>query len=171
MDFFEVVGSRYSCRAYHEREVEDGKLEEIMEAARIAPSASNRQEWRFIVVSDAGKRERLAEIAHNQKFLAQAPIVIAACAVTDGHVMACGQACYPINVAIALEHVSLAATALGLASCWIGAFEEGPARKLLGVPSGVRIVQLMSLGYPADKCRPRTRLPLAEILMHDAWQG
>ncbi len=171
MDFFEVVGSRYSCRVYQEREVEDEKLEEIMEAARMAPSASNRQEWRFIAVRDAEKREKLATIAHNQKFLAQAPVVIAAAAVTDGHMMACGQASYPIDVAIALEHISLAATALGLGTCWIGAFEEEPARKLLGIPSGVRVVQLMSLGYPADKCRPKTRLPLTEILMHDAWLG
>lgn len=170
MDFFEAVSSRYSCRAYKDTPVEEGKLEKIMEAARIAPSASNRQEWRFILVTDPETRRKLAAIAHDQQFVGQAPVVIAACAVSDEHVMACGQQCYPIDVAIALEHIALAATALGLATCWIGAFKEEPAKKLLGIPDDVRIVDLMALGYPADQLRPKTRLAIEQILMREEWQ-
>jgi nitroreductase len=171
MDYFETVQGRYSCRSYKDKPVEADKLDRIMEAARLAPSASNRQEWRFVAVTDPAKRAELARIAHNQQFIAQAPVVIAACAATDGHLMACGQPCYPIDVAIALEHIALAATALGLATCWIGAFEEKPARKLLGIPDGVRVVQLMPLGYPADKPRAKSRLAMSDILMREAWQG
>ncbi len=171
MDFFDVVENRYSCRAYLDRPVEDEKLEKIMEAARLAPSASNRQEWRFIAVTDSEKRKKLAAIAHDQQFVGEAPAVIAACAVTDNHIMSCGQPCYPIDVAIALEHVALAATALGLATCWIGAFKEEPAKKLLGVPADVRIVELMPLGYPADKIRPKSRLSLDEVFIREKWQG
>jgi len=169
MDFHEAVERRYSCRDYQDRPVEPEKLERIMEAARFAPSASNRQEWRFVAVTDPAKRAKLAKIAHGQKFVGQAPLVIAACAVTDGHVMSCGQLSYPIDVAIALEHVALAATAEGLATCWIGAFDEEPVKTLLGIPADVRVVQLMPLGYPADKPRPKTRFALQDILMRDEW--
>jgi len=170
MDFFDVVKNRYSTRAYQDRPVEEEKIFQVIEAARLAPSASNRQEWRFIVVRDLEKRQALGDIAHKQAFIGQAPVVIAACAATDDHMMSCGQPCYPIDVAIALEHISLAAVALGLGTCWIGAFDEAPAKKLLGVPADVRIVQLMPLGYPADKPRPKTRLRREEILMWDGWR-
>ncbi len=171
MDLFEAVGGRYSCRNYQDRPVEEEKLARILEAARLAPSASNRQEWRFIVVTDAAVRAKLVDMAHKQKFVGQAPVVIVACAVTDGHLMACGQSCYPIDVAIALEHIALAATALGLGTCWIGAFDEEPVKKLLGIPAEVRVVELMPLGYPADKPRPKTRLPLEDIRMSERWEA
>jgi len=170
MDFFDAVTNRYSVRAYLDRPVDDEVLNKIIDAARLAPSASNRQEWRFIAVRDPEKRKKLAEIAHNQSFLAQAPVILAACAVTDGHEMSCGQLCYPIDVAIALEHIALAATAQGLGTCWIGAFDERAAKTLLGVPPDVRIVQLMPLGFPADKARAKTRMRLDEILMTDKWR-
>jgi nitroreductase len=170
MDFFDAVKGRYSTRAYQDKPVEEEKLLQILDAARLAPSASNRQEWRFIVVRDAEKRAKLADIAHKQAFVGQAPVVLAACAVTDNHLMSCGQPCYPIDVAIALEHVALAATALGLGTCWIGAFDETAAKKLLGVPADVRIIELMPLGYPSEKPRPKTRMRLDEIVMNDAWR-
>lgn len=171
MDFHEAVKSRYSCRDYQDRPVEPEKLDRIIEAARLAPSASNRQEWRFVAVTDPAKRAALTKIAHGQKFVGQAPLVIAACALTDGHVMSCGQLSYTIDVAIALEHIALAATAEGLATCWIGAFDEEPVKKLLGIPADVRVVQLMPLGYAADKRGPGTRMALRDILMHDEWSG
>jgi nitroreductase len=171
MDFHEAVKSRYSCRDYQDRPVEPEKLDRIIEAARLAPSASNRQEWRFVAVTDPAKRTALTKIAHGQKFVGQAPLVIAACALTDGHVMSCGQLSYTIDVAIALEHIALAATVEGLATCWIGAFDEEPVKKLLGIPADVRVVQLMPLGYAADKRGPGTRMALRDILMHDEWSG
>jgi nitroreductase len=171
MEFTDVVQRRYSVRAYKSQELTDGQVEKIIEAARLAPSASNRQEWRFIVVRDADKRKKLAAAAHDQGFVGQASAVVVACAVTDGHLMSCGQLCYPIDVAIALEHIALAATDMGLGTCWIGAFDEKAVKQILGVPKEVRVVELMPLGYPADKQHPKTRLALDEILMWDEWKG
>ena len=170
MEFKDVVARRYSVRTYKDKELTDDVVEAVIEAARIAPSASNRQEWRFIVVRDAETRKKLAVAAHNQAFVGKAPAVIAACAVTDSHKMSCGQLCYPIDVAIALEHIALAAADMGLGTCWIGAFDEKAVRQILGVPEDVRVVELMPLGYPADKPGPKTRLPLADILMWEGWR-
>ena len=171
MTVFEAICSRYSVRAYQDRAIEEDKLQRILEAARLAPSARNRQEWRFVVVRDPALRERLAEAANGQRQVAQAPVVIAACAETDGAVMTCGQECYPIDVAIALEHIALQAVEEGLGTCWIGAFREDAAKEVLQIPADapIRIVELMPLGYAADTPREKTRLALADIVMYDAW--
>ena len=171
MTVFEAIQTRQSVRAYQDREVEEDKLQRILEAARLAPSARNRQEWRFVVVRDAATRQRLSEAAKGQKQVAQAPIVIAGCAETDGAVMTCGQQCYPIDVAIALEHIALQAVEEGLGTCWIGAFEEEAAKEVLGIPvdAPVRVVELMPLGYPADEPREKTRLAMEEIVMWEQW--
>ena len=95
----------------------------VFEAGRLAPSAKNRQEWRFIVVRD-GEVRRIGEAANGQSFVGEAPVVIVACGVVDGYVMSCGQPSYPLDVAIALDHISLAAVEVGLGTCWIGAFNE-----------------------------------------------
>ena len=172
MEVLEAIKTRKSVRAYRDIPVEDDKLRLVMAAARLAPSASNRQEWRFVVVRDRGQREKLAEIAGGQRFVAEAPVVIAACAVTDGHLMRCGQACYPIDVAIALDHLSLAAVSLGLGTCWIGAFDEGRVRALLDIPPEVRVVELMTLGYPRDPDpAAKNRLPLEEIVRYENWNN
>jgi len=170
MTVMEAIKARKSVRAFEKRSVEDEKLNAVLEAARLAPSASNRQEWRFVVVRDEGTRAKLAKAANNQKFLGEAPVVIAACAETDAHVMSCGQECYPIDVAIALDHITLAAVELGLGTCWIGAFSEAEVKKVLGIPDGVRVVELMPLGYPADpEAKEKNRLSFDEIIHWEQW--
>ena len=171
MDVLEAIRARYSVRSYEDRAVEQEKLERVMEAARLAPSASNRQEWRFVLVTDRDRREQLAEAASGQKFVGLAPVVIVACAKTDGHTMRCGQSCYPIDIAIALEHIALQAVEEGLGTCWIGSFDEEGVKKLLDIPRSddVRVVELMPLGYPADKPREKSRLPLEKIVMMEGW--
>jgi len=169
MTIFETIQARYSVRRYLAKPVEDEKLMRVMEAARLAPSASNRQEWRFIVVKDREKRQALMQAAKGQEFVGQAPIVIACCAQTNNHVMACGQLCYPIDVAIAIEHICLQAVEEGLGTCWIGAFYEDPVKKLLDIPDEVRVVELLTLGYAGDKPSVKNRLPLEEIVMNEKW--
>ena len=173
MTVFEAIQTRQSVRAYQDREIEEDKLQRILEAARLAPSARNRQEWRFVVVRDAATRQRLSEAAKGQKQVAQAPIVIAGCAETDGAVMTCGQQCYPIDVAIALEHIALQAVEEGLGTCWIGAFSEDAVKEVLGIPKtdDIRVIELMPLGYPADSLRPKNRLAMDEIVMIDGWKA
>ena len=102
--------------------------------------------------------------------MAEAPVVIVACAETDGHVMKCGQLCYPIDVAIALDHVSLAAVDLGLGSCWIGRFDENKVKEILRIPDEIRVVELMPLGYPSDpSVIAKNRLPLDGIVKYEHW--
>ncbi len=170
MNVSEAIRKRYSVRSYQDRPVEEEKLERVMEAARLAPSANNKQEWRYVVIQDPETRKKLSQIARGQRFVAEAPVVIAACAVTDNHVMTCGQLCYPIDVAISIDHLTLQAVEEGLGTCWIGAFFEDQAKELLGIPETVRIVDLVTLGYPADEWRPKNRLTLDQIVMREKWQ-
>ena len=170
MDVMEAIKKRYSVRSYQDHVVETEKLESILEAARLAPSANNKQEWRFIVVQDKNIRQRLMQAAKDQVFVGQAPVVIACCAKTDRHVMTCGQQCYPIDVAIAIEHMALKATEERLGTCWIGAFYEDRVKEILGIPQEIRVVQLLALGYPVKlRPNPKDRLRLKEIVMYDKW--
>jgi len=170
MDALDAIRIRKSVRTYLNKTVEKEKLDAILEAGRLAPSASNRQEWRFVVVSDDETKRKIAEASNNQSFVGEAPVVIVACAETDGHVMRCGQACYPIDVAIALDHMTLAAVEVGLGTCWIGAFDENRVKRILGVPADVRVVALMPLGYPSDSSAVhKKRLPINEIVKYEHW--
>lgn len=114
MDLYETIKSRYSVRSYLSKPVEQEKLDRILEAARLAPSGSNRQPWKFVVVRDTETRRRMVGACNNQAFVAQAPVVIAAVGLMPDRVMSCGVPGDPVDVAIALEHVALAATAEGL---------------------------------------------------------
>jgi nitroreductase len=170
MSVMDAIQTRKSVRLFLDRPVEQAKLDQVLEAARLAPSASNRQEWRFIVVRQPETRKLLAGLGASQAHVCKAPVVIVACAETDEHIMQNGQLCYPIDVAIALDHLSLAAVELGLGTCWVGAFDEDKARQLLDIPANIRVVLLMPLGYPAD-INPveKTRLQLDKIVKYEHW--
>jgi len=170
MDVYEAIKTRRSVRAYKPDPIDKQVLLRVLEAARLAPSASNRQEWRFVIVTDHEKRQRMMQIANNQKFVGEAPAVIACCAKTDEHLMRCGQPCYPIDVSIAIDHITLAAVAEGLGTCWIGSFYEDKTKAFLGIPDGIRVVQLLTIGYPADSPRPKNRHSLEEIVCWDEWK-
>ena len=171
MDVMEAIKKRYSVRSYKDIPVEEEKLLNILEAARLSPSANNKQEWRFIVVRDKKTIEKLSKASKNQIFIKEAPVVIACCAKTDNHIMTCGQLCYPIDVAIAIEHMVLKATDEGLGTCWIGAFYEEEVKKILNIPKEIRVVELLTLGYPKDSPPvSKNRLPLNEIVMYEKWR-
>jgi len=169
MDVMDAIKQRRSIRNYADRPVENEKLNLILEAGRLAPSAANRQEWRFVVVKDPETRQKLMKAAKGQAFVGQAPVVIAACAETDNHVMSCGQLSYPIDVAISVDHMTLKAMEEGLGTCWVGAFYEEEVKKILGIPDDIRVVELLILGYPADIPPPRPRLSMSEILHYEKW--
>jgi len=170
MNVMESIRNRRSIRSYERRPVEEEKLAAVLEAGRLAPSASNRQEWRYVVVRDPETRAKLADAANGQKFVGEAPVVLVACAKTDRHRMPCGELCYPIDVAISLDHMALKAVEEGLGTCWIGAFDPAAVKKLLGIPDEVSVVELMPLGYPAGEPAPRTRLSTDEIVMYEKWR-
>ena len=169
MDVMTAVRTRRSIRAYKDKPIEDEKLEAVLEAGRLAPSARNLQEWKYVVVKDKALREKLIEAANGQGFVGQAPVVIVACAVQTKHVMPCGELSYPIDVAISVDHITLEAVEQGLGTCWIGAFKQDEVKKLLGIPDEVRVVVLLPIGYPDVSPAPKPRKSLKEIVTYDKW--
>lgn len=170
MSIYDLISLRKSVRTYKRDDIPQDILLRVLEAARLAPSASNRQEWRFVVVRDEEKRKQLAEAACNQIFVGEAPVVLACCADTDAHRMTCGQLCYPINIAIAMDHIVLCATAEGIGTCWIGAFYEDRVKAILNIPKHFRVVELLTMGFPRDPSPVRKRrLPLDQIVRYERW--
>jgi nitroreductase len=173
-DFLELVRARYSCRDYSCREVEKEKIELCLEAARLAPSACNKQPWRFKVVDDEALVRRLSDEALlpglPMPWLDSAPVIVALCAETSvvTHRLAplLSKIDYRlIDIGISGEHFALAAAAQGLATCWIGWFSEKRVKRVLGLKRGMRVVSLMSLGYPAESGGSPEKKALDEIVV------
>ena len=169
MEFFEVIDKRRSIRAYEKKPVEDEKLRKILKAAQRAPSANNLQDWKFIVVKDKLKIEKLTYACKQQNFVNEASAIIVACATRTDYIMTCGQYAYPIDLSIALTHMMLAATALDLGTCWLGAFFEDKVKKILKIPEKIRIVGILTLGYPRFQPPETNRKPLSEIVYFEKW--
>ncbi|MDD1733060.1 MAG: nitroreductase family protein [Methanothrix sp.] len=169
MEITEAIRSRRSIRKYQDRSIEEEKLLRVLDTGRMAPSARNLQDWKFIVVRDQDKRKMLSEAANGQPYVEKASAVIVGCATEPENIMPCGQYCYPIDLAIALDHMSLAATAEGLGSCWIGAFQEDKVKEILDIPEKIRVVAMLILGYPAESPAARPRRKLDEIVVYDKW--
>ena len=150
MDVFSAISNRRSIRAYSDKPIEDEKLNRVLEAGRLAPSAKNRQDWKFVVVKDPEIRHKLALAARGQRFVGQAPVVLVGCGTEPTYVMPCGQPAYSVDVSIAFSFMMLEATELGLGTCWLGAFDEEEVKKILGVPPEARVVAMMPLGYSAE---------------------
>lgn len=165
MEVLEAIVKRRSIRKYVPLPVPEEKLQRVLQAAQAAPSASNRQEYRFIVVKDQETRNRLVHAAADQGFLAEAGVVIVACATDPS------RRWHAVDIAIAIDHMTLVAAAEGLGTCWIGAFEEEAVKSLLGIPEGVRATLLLVLGVPAEEGRPRRRKSLDELVMAEKWEG
>jgi nitroreductase len=170
MKIIEEIAERRSIRQYSQEPIESEKIARILEAARLAPTARNQQDWKLILVKDPGIKDKLVDQASpNQQFLKQAQIVIAACALNPSYVMRCGHPAFLIDLAIVLEHVALQAVREGLGTCWIGSFDEGKAKTVLGIPQEIRIVELMSLGYPGQGPLARVRKPIQDLAKWDSW--
>jgi len=169
MNVMEAIKTRRSIRSYNSQPVEADKLAKVLEAARLAPSASNRQDWKFIVVQDLQMRTKLATACRNQKFISQAPVVIAACSTNPTRTMSSGQPAAAVDLAIAVDHMTLAAAELGLGTCWIGAFDAPAVGKLLGVPDDYAVVHVMLLGYPAESPSATPRKPVSQVICQEKW--
>ncbi|MCL0035795.1 nitroreductase family protein [Thermodesulfovibrionales bacterium] len=167
MNVYEAIKGRRSVRSYQNKPIPEEVLTRILETARIAPSGSNRQSWKFVVVTAKETRKRLAEAANNQYFVGEAPVVIAAVGLHPEKVMSCGIPADPVDVAIAIDHMTLAAVEEGLGTCWIGAFSQEKVCKILEVPSSFRVIELLTLGYPADSPPTKVRKSLPEIVCYE----
>jgi nitroreductase len=171
MDVSDAIKGRKSIRSYKDQEVEKDKIEKVLEAGRLSPSANNRQKWKFIVVKDPETKKKLARAATNQFFISQAPVVLVACATESKAVMLCGHPTYALDVSIAFAYMLLQAYELGLGTCWIGAFREDEVKSVLGIPQHVRVVALSPLGYPATDVSVRSRKSLDEITCFERYKG
>lgn len=167
MNVFEAIKNRRSVRAYKSDPVPEEKLNKVLEAARLAPSARNAQEWKFIVVKDAQKREKLVEAALGQKFVGEAPVVIAAVSLNPEKIMSCQVPTYAVDLAIAVDHMTLQAVEEGLGTCWIGAFSQEKVKEALEIPEEYKVVSLLPLGFPADDPSPKTRKNVSEIISYE----
>jgi len=167
MEFSELVRNRYSVRAYKPIPVEEDKLKQILEAARMAPTGANRQSFQLIVIHTAGRQAELS-IIYNRPWFVQAPVIICACALaTPGQPFREGGNYR--DVAIVMDHLILAATSLGLGTCWIGAFDPDAARDVLGLPEEAKPIVFVTIGYSDDKPRPKVRKAIEELVRYEHW--
>jgi len=160
MEFFDVINNRRSVRQFKNDPIPDEHISQILDAAHMAPSSGNTQCWRFYVIKDPDVKKHLATDAGHQLFIAQAPVAIVMVAdldaVGEGYGER-GRSTYALqDTAVAAENILLAATALGYGSCWVGAFDEMAATKILDLPSNLRPVAILPIGHPNE---PTKRVP------------
>lgn len=168
MDFWEAMGKRRSVRRFERgQDVPKEMVERLLEAAISAPSAGNRQPWHFLVVRDGETKMRLARAAWGQHFVAEAPVVIVVCADPGRSGWRYGQRGADLyclqDTAAATQNILLAAVALGLGACWVGAFDEGAVTRVLNLPSHLSPVAIVPIGYPAESPYRPTRRALKEV--------
>ncbi|MBN1136628.1 MAG: nitroreductase family protein [Anaerolineae bacterium] len=171
MDFFETIESRRSVRRFDPAvEVPPETVVRLLNVAILAPSAGNRQPWHFYIVRDPELRERLVAAAHGQGFIGQAPVAIVVCADAEGSAERYGRRGRDLyclqDTAAAVEHILLAAAALGWGSCWIGDFDESEAVRVLDLPAHHRPIAILPIGKPAEAPGRRPRRPLGEVVTH-----
>jgi nitroreductase len=170
MEYKDLIRNRYSVRAYKPDPVEKDKLNQVLEAARMAPTAANRQPFQLIVIHTEGRHQELSKIYRREWFV-QAPLIICAVGVPrQGWVRSDDKRRYlDVDVAIVMDHLILAATDLGLGTCWIAAFNATAAREILGLPDEVEPLIFTPLGYPADRPEPKERKSLEELVRYEQW--
>jgi nitroreductase len=200
LEVLDVIRRRRSIRNYKSDPIPKDVLDKLLEALRLAPSAGNRQPYKFIFVQDEETRKKLAAACRwsptrpdGQEFIADAPLVIVACgsarkAITryykDGKVfLTLGttpeeidkdpieyENTMPIDLAIALDHLTLVAAAEGLGTCWIGGLDELEVKRLLSIPDDMRVPIVMPVGYPVSWPEARPRKPVERLICHDKYE-
>ncbi|MFO7735055.1 MAG: nitroreductase family protein [bacterium] len=163
------ISERYSVRGFSSKPVEDEKLREVLEAGRLSPSAKNRQQWKFVVIKDENKRKKLVDIAKGQKFVGDAPVVIAVCACGMDYRMTCGRTASIIDASIAATGMTLEAVEHGLGTCWIGAFYADKLAELINLPEDWAVVTLLPLGYPDATDPESPRKDFEEVVSFDSF--
>jgi nitroreductase len=169
MEFSKLIEKRYSVRAYKPDPIEDDKLQQVLQAARLAPTAANRQPFQIIVIHTAGREAELKRI-YGRDWFVQPPLVICACAMPNqAWVRADGKNYNDVDVAIAMDHLVLAAANAGLGTCWIAAFDPTATRQVLHLPDDVHPIAFTPLGYPADQPKVKKRKALSELVRYERW--
>ena len=171
MSVLKVIRERKSVRRYKPDPIQEDVLFRVLEAARLSPSGKNLQPWKFILVRDSSLKQKVAEASNKQYFMAEAPLIVVACGFPDDCYSRMGNymKSWPVDVAIAMEHLILQAQEEGLGTCWIGAFEERDVKSILNIPDDVKVLALTPLGFPDAVPLPRGRKKLEEITSYDSF--
>lgn len=171
MDIYKTIKKRRSVRSYKKEPVPKEKLKRILDkGVRLAPSASNRQDYKFVIVTEEKKRKKLGQAAAGQTFVGQAPVVIAAVSLSPERLMSCGVPAYAVDLGIALDHLTLAAAREGLGTCWIGAFSQSKVKQILDIPKTYKVAALMPLGVPAQAAGKKIRKDLTQIICKEKFE-
>lgn len=185
MEVIEAIRTRRSVRRFTDKPVEDSKIQAILEAVRLSPSWANLQCWQFVVVKDVAAREKISELSYVETFfsplgyktnpsmkgLAEAPVVIVACADPEQSGVIWGQNYYLTDLGIAAQSLMLAAHGMGLGTVFVGVFDEIKVRELLLIPASIRVVGIFPVGYPRNEIKgSSTRKPLQEFVHYDKWR-
>ncbi len=169
MEVMPEIRTRYSCKDYLDTVLSPDQLSTLIEAAHLAPSAKNRQAWRFVAITRKDLRERITEACYGQEHVGKAPCLIACCTTNLDYKMPNGQLSYPVDLGIASAFIMLQASHLGLGSCAITTFNEEMVKNIITMPYLMKIVTLVAVGYPADRQSERQRLPLGRVYSENSW--
>ena len=168
MDFSELMKTRRSCRDMQKKSVEEEKINLILEAARLSQSASNRQPWKIVVVTDEDVLRELAAACFDQPATKNAPVMFAVCSDLT-HVMGNTLPCAPMDCAIACSNMLNQAAELGVFGCWLGRFDQEAAKKAVNAPEGYTVYAVIPMGYPASELKARPRKSMDEIVIRNRW--
>ena len=169
MDVLDCIAQRYSVRGYRHDPIDDETLGKVLEAARLAPTAANRQPFRLLVVHTKGREDELARV-YGRPWFVKAPLVLAVVAVPgEAWRRMDGKPYDEVDAAIAMDQLVLAATSLGLGTCWVAAFDPAAAREVLGLPDDVAPIAFTPLGYPTTAPPAKKRRPLTDLVKYERW--
>jgi len=169
MNVFDVIKKRRSVRDFKLDSIPEDVLNKILDAGRLAPSAHNSQNWKFIIIREGEKRKQLAKAA-GQDFIGKASVVIALVSLEPDDIMSCGIPTYAVDLAIAGSYMVLEAWELGIGTCWIGAFPQEEVKKIINIPEKYKVVTMLPFGFPAEMPSPRPRKKLEEITSYDKFK-
>ncbi|MDD4681093.1 MAG: nitroreductase family protein [Clostridia bacterium] len=169
MNVSEAIKSRRSIRSYLPKPIEEEKLSQLLEAARLAPGARVEQDFKMILVTDDSLKNGLVSASGGQSFLAEAPVVLVMC-YNNNRTMLCGEPVRPIDCSIALSFMLLEAEELGLGMCWLGAFRADEAKKILGVPEDYKVFAILPIGYAANNGYATRRKKIEDLVLYNKWQ-
>ncbi len=175
MDILKAIKKRRSVRGYLDKTIPKQVLNRVLEAARLAPTAANKQPFKLVLVTDKLTKTKLVEASRKQMFIAEAPIVVVGCAFPEESYQKIGgtHTSEEIDISIVFDHLMLQAAEEGLGTCWIGAFDEAQVKEILNIPSDVRVIGLTPLGYPSrnefKSGKHLERKPLSKIILYEKY--